>query len=234
MMSVAILVGGLATRLRPLTNSMPKALVPVAGKPFLLHQLEYLCAQGIRHVVLCTGYRASQIEAVVGNGSVCGLKVDYSEDGETLLGTGGAIAKALPLLGPAFFVLYGDSFLPVSFADVESQWRQTKKPALMAVFRNEGQWDTSNVFFENPMVIEYNKQEPHPEMNFIDYGLGVLSAEAFADYRDSTPFDLADLYHDLSLVDKLAGMEVFERFYEIGSHQGLAQAEAYFNRTDLQ
>jgi NDP-sugar pyrophosphorylase family protein len=196
--------------------------------------LEYLCAQGIRHVVLCTGYRASQIEAVVGNGSVCGLKVDYSEDGETLLGTGGAIAKALPLLGPAFFVLYGDSFLPVSFAEVESQWHQTKKPALMAVFRNEGQWDTSNVFFENPMVIEYNKQEPHPEMNFIDYGLGVLSAEAFADYRDSTPFDLADLYHDLSLVDKLAGMEVFERFYEIGSHQGLAQAEAYFNRTDLQ
>ena len=231
-MPVAILAGGLATRLRPLTSTMPKALVPVAGKPFLLHQLEYLCTQGVRQVVLCTGYRASQIEAVVGNGSVCGLKVDYSEDGETLLGTGGAIAKALPLLGPAFFVLYGDSFLPVSFAEVESQWHQTKKPALMAVFRNEGQWDTSNVFFENPMVIEYNKQEPHPEMNFIDYGLAVLSAEAFADYRDSTPFDLADLYHDLSLAGKLAGIEVFERFYEIGSHQGLAQAEAYFNRTD--
>ncbi|MBT5624103.1 MAG: NTP transferase domain-containing protein, partial [Proteobacteria bacterium] len=109
MIPVAILAGGLATRLRPLTSTMPKALVPVAGKPFLLHQLEYLCAQGIHHVVLCTGYRASQIEAVVGNGSACGLKVDYSEDGETLLGTGGAIVKALPLLGPTFFVLYGDS-----------------------------------------------------------------------------------------------------------------------------
>ena len=232
MMPVAILAGGLATRLRPLTSTMPKALVPVAGKPFVLHQLDYLCAQGIRHVVLCTGYRASQIEAVVGNGSACGLKVDYSEDGETLLGTGGAIVKALPLLGSTFFVLYGDSFLPVSFAEVESQWHQKKKPALMAVFRNEGQWDTSNVFFENPMVIEYNKHEPRPEMSFIDYGLAVLSSEAFADYRDSTPFDLADLYHDLSLAGKLAGMEVFERFYEIGSHQGLAQAEAYFNRTD--
>ncbi len=232
MLPVAILAGGLATRLRPLTSTMPKALVPVAGKPFLLHQLEYLCTQGVRQVVLCTGYRASQIEAVVGNGSVCGLKVDYSEDGETLLGTGGAIAKALPLLGPAFFVLYGDSFLPVSFAEVESQWHQTKKPALMAVFRNEGRWDTSNVFFENPMVIEYNKHEPRPEMSFIDYGLAVLSSEVFADYRDSTPFDLADLYHDLSLAEKLAGIEVFERFYEIGSHQGLAQAEAYFNRTD--
>ena len=232
MMPVAILAGGLATRLRPLTSPMPKALGPVAGQPFLLHQLEYLCAQGIHHVVLCTGYRASQIEAVVGNGSACGLKVDYSEDGETLLGTGGAIVKALPLLGPTFFVLYGDSFLPVSFAEVESQWHQKKKSALMAVFRNEGQWDTSNVFFENAMVIEYNKHEPRPEMSFIDYGLAVLSSEAFADYRDSTPFDLADLYHDLSLAGKLAGMEVFERFYEIGSHQGLAQAEAYFNRTD--
>ncbi len=102
------------------------------------------------------------------------------------------------------------------------------------VFRNEGQWDTSNVFFENPMVIEYNKHEPRPEMSFIDYGLGVVSAEAFAGYCDSTPFDLADLYHNLSLAGKLAGMEVFERFYEIGSHQGLAQAEAYFSRTDLQ
>ena len=102
----------------------------------------------------------------------------------------------------------------------------------MTVYRNQGEWDVSNVYFESFMVTEYNKQEPHPEMNFIDYGLGVLSAEAFAGHRDSTPFDLADLYHDLSLAGKLAGMEVFERFYEIGSHQGLAQAEAYFNRTD--
>jgi len=234
MMSVAILVGGLATRLRPLTNSIPKALVPVAGKPFLLHQLEYLCSQDVCHVVLCTGYRAGEIEEVVGNGSAWGLKVEYSEDGETLLGTGGAIVKALPLLGPEFFVLYGDSFLPVSFAEVGSQWRRSKQPALMTIYRNEGQWDVSNVCFESSIVTEYNKEEPHPEMNFIDYGLGVLSAEAFAGHRDSTPFDLADLYHDLSLDGKLAGMEVYERFYEIGSPQGLAQAEAYFDQIDRQ
>ena len=234
MLPVAILAGGLATRLRPLTDSLPKALVPVAGRPFLLHQLDYLCAQGISRVVLCTGYRASQIKAVVGDGSDCGVEVSYSEDGDTLLGTGGAIVKALPLLGPAFFVLYGDSFLPVGFDQVESRWRQSHLPALMTVFRNAGQWDTSNALFEDSKVVEYNKRVPRPEMHYIDYGLGVLSAELLIDHHTAGPFDLADLYHELSLVGKLAGLEVFERFYEIGSPQGLVQAEAYFSRTHAQ
>ena len=230
MLPVLILAGGLATRLRPLTENIPKALVPVAGKPFVVHQLEYLKEQGIRKVILCTGYRADQIEAVVGNGAAYGLEVSFSEDGDTLLGTGGAIIKALPLAGSAFFVLYGDSFLPISFAKVESEWRRSHKPALMTVFRNEGQWDSSNVLFEDQMVVKYDKHRPRPGMDYIDYGLAVLSADLFSDYQSAIPFDLADLYHDLSLSRRLAGMEVFERFYEIGSPEGLAEAEAYFGR----
>ncbi|OUU65205.1 MAG: nucleotidyl transferase [Candidatus Pelagibacter sp. TMED64] len=230
MLPVLILAGGLATRLRPLTERIPKALVPVANKPFVIHQLEFLKGQGIRKVILCTGYRADQIKAVVGNGSAYGLEVSYSEDGDTLLGTGGAIIKALPLAGSAFFVLYGDSFLPISFAEVESEWRRSQKPALMSVFRNEGQWDSSNVLFEDQTVIEYDKHRPRPSMNYIDYGLAVLSADLFSDRKPAIPFDLADLYHDLSLSRRLAGMEVFERFYEIGSPEGLAEAEAYFGR----
>jgi len=230
MLPVLILAGGLATRLRPLTENIPKALVPVAGKPFVVHQLEYLKEQGIRKVILCTGYRADQIEAVVGNGAAYGLEVSFSEDGDTLLGTGGAIIKALPLAGSAFFVLYGDSFLPISFAKVESEWRRSHKPALMTVFRNEGQWDSSNVLFEDQMVVKYDKHRPRPGMDYIDYGLAVLSADLFSDYQPAIPFDLADLYHDLSLSRRLAGMEVFERFYEIGSPEGLAEAEAYFGR----
>lgn len=230
MLPVLILAGGLATRLRPLTENIPKALVPVAGKPFVVHQLEYLKEQGIRKVILCTGYRADQIEAVVGNGAAYGLEVSFSEDGDTLLGTGGAIIKALPLAGSAFFVLYGDSFLPISFAKVESEWRRSHKPALMTVFRNEGQWDSSNVLFEDQTVVKYDKHRPRPGMNYIDYGLAVLSADLFSDYQPAIPFDLADLYHDLSLSRRLAGMEVFERFYEIGSPEGLAEAEAYFGR----
>ena len=230
MLPVLILAGGLATRLRPLTERIPKALVPVANKPFVIHQLEFLKGQGIRKVILCTGYRADQIKAVVGNGSAYGLEVSYSEDGDTLLGTGDAIIKALPLAGSAFFVLYGDSFLPISFAEVESEWRRSQKPALMSVFRNEGQWDSSNVLFEDQTVIEYDKHRPRPSMNYIDYGLAVLSADLFSDRKPAIPFDLADLYHDLSLSRRLAGMEVFERFYEIGSPEGLAEAEAYFGR----
>ena len=231
MLPVLILAGGLATRLRPLTERIPKALVPVAGKPFVVHQLEFLRAQKIRRVILCTGYRADQIEAVVGDGAAYGLEVSYSEDGDTLLGTGGAIIKALPLTESAFFVLYGDSFLPISFAKVESRWRRSHKPALMTVFRNEGQWDSSNVLFEDQTVVEYDKHRPRPGMDYIDYGLAVLSADLFSDFQPAIPFDLADLYHDLSLSRRLAGMEVFERFYEIGSPEGLAEAEAFFSRT---
>lgn len=230
MLPVLILAGGLATRLRPLTEHIPKALVPVAGKPFIVHQLEYLRAQDIRQVILCTGYRATQIEEVVGNGADYGLEVRYSEDGDTLLGTGGAIVKALPLTKSAFFVLYGDCFLPICFSKVEFEWRRSKKPALMTVFRNKGQWDSSNVLFEDQMVIEYNKHRPRPGMDYIDYGLAVLSAELFAGRDPSVPFDLADLYHDLSLSRRLAGMQVFERFYEVGSLEGLAEAETYFDR----
>ena len=230
MLPVLILSGGLATRLRPLTERIPKALVPVAEKPFVVHQLEFLRAQKIRRVILCTGYRADQIEVVVGDGAAYGLEVSYSEDGDTLLGTGGAIIKALPLTGSAFFVLYGDSFLPISFAKVESQWRRSHKPALMTVFRNEGQWDSSNVLFEDQTVVEYDKHRPRPGMDYIDYGLAVLSADLFSDRQPAIPFDLADLYHDLSLSRRLAGMEVFERFYEIGSPEGLAEAEAFLGR----
>ena len=119
MLPVAILAGGLATRLRPITKTIPKALVPVAGRPFVLWQLEYLRDQGVSRVVLCTGYRSTQIAQIVGDGSEFGIVGEYSDDGTTLLGTGGALGKALPLLGPEFFVLYGDSFLPVSCSTVE-------------------------------------------------------------------------------------------------------------------
>ena len=112
---VAILAGGLATRLRPVTEDTPKALLDVAGKPFVVRQLEYLRQQGIVRVVLCVGYLGEQIRAVVGDGSALGLEVLYSWDGPQLLGTGGALRHALSALGEQFMVLYGDSYLPIDF-----------------------------------------------------------------------------------------------------------------------
>jgi NDP-sugar pyrophosphorylase family protein len=142
---VAILAGGLATRLRPITEKIPKSLVPVAGKPFLAHQLELLHSRGIRRAVLCIGYLGEMIQHEFGDGAKFGVKLDYSFDGQKLLGTGGAIKRALPLLADEFFVLYGDSYLPVDYAPIAQFFHQSGKPGLMTVFRNEGKFDTSNV-----------------------------------------------------------------------------------------
>lgn len=228
MLPVAILAGGLATRLRPITKTIPKALVEVAGEPFICRQLEYLHAQGIRRVVLCIGYLGEMIEAVVGDGSRFGLEVLYSMDGPVLLGTGGALKQALPLLGEQFFVLYGDSFLPIDFGAVELAFLESKKAALMTVLENGDRWDKSNVLFRDGELVEYNKHAPRPEMEFIDYGLGVLSNRVLEVYPAGQAFDLAEVYHALSLRGQLAGYEMKERFYEIGSHDGLKEAETYF------
>jgi MurNAc alpha-1-phosphate uridylyltransferase len=227
---VAILAGGLATRLRPVTETIPKALVDVAGKPFILRQLDYLREQGVGRVVLCVGYLGAQIEAVIGDGAAHGLAVSYSQDWPALMGTGGALRQALPLLDSPFLVLYGDSYLPIDFGAVERAFLSSGKPALMTVQRNDDRWDKSNVLVLNDVIIEYNKRAPTAAMRHIDYGLGVLSAQVFASEATAGPLDLADVYHRLSLSGQLAGYEVRERFYEIGSHQGLAEAAAYFRR----
>lgn len=228
MLSVAILAGGLATRLRPITETIPKALVEVAGTPFIVRQLRFLQKQRINHVVLCVGYLGDMIRDVVGNGERFGLKVSYSEDGPKLLGTGGALTKATPFLGDEFFVLYGDSFLPIDFLSVYSAYKNSKKQALMTVFKNINQWDKSNVMFVDGQLLEYNKRAPRSEMNYIDYGLGIVSASVIKQHRVGQQYDLADLYQDLSLQGQLAGLEVFERFYEIGSYCGLKEAEEFF------
>jgi len=227
---VAILAGGLATRLRPITEKIPKSLIDVGGKPFLIRQLEYLRSQGITRVVLCLGYLGDQVETVVGDGSDFGIMVSYSYDGTRLLGTGGALKQALPLLGEQFFVFYGDSYLPIDFRAVERSFILSGKRALMTVLKNGGQWDKSNVLFKDGSIVEYNKQAPKFEMAYIDYGLGVLSSSVLENAPVNKPFDLAAIYHELSLLGLLAGHEVFERFYEIGSHKGLQETIDYFKQ----
>jgi N-acetyl-alpha-D-muramate 1-phosphate uridylyltransferase len=230
LLPIAILSGGLATRLHPLTEKIPKSLVRVAGKPFVAWQLEYLRAQGASRVVLCVGYLGEQIETEVGDGSAYGLEVRYSWDGPQLLGTGGALRRALSLLGDRFFVFYGDSYLPVDFRAVERGFLESGKPALMTVLQNHDRWDRSNVLFQQGRIVEYNKQSPRSEMRYIDYGLGILSASLIVDRPPDTPFDLAEVYRDLSVQGRLAGYEVFERFYEIGSPTGLQETDEFLTR----
>jgi NDP-sugar pyrophosphorylase family protein len=227
MLPIAILAGGLATRLRPVTETIPKSLIQVAGKPFIFHQLDYLSQQGINTVVLCIGYLGEMIQEFVGDGSRWGMHVNYSLDGPVLLGTGGALRQALPLLGKHFFILYGDSYLPINFSDVEKTYAASCKKGLMTVLKNQNRWDKSNVEFDAGQIIEYNKTVIRPQMHYIDHGLGIMHSTALQAYPARQSFDLSKVYNDLSIAGELAGYEVFERFYEIGSHQGIADTQTY-------
>ena len=218
---VAILAGGLATRLGDITKKIPKALLDVAGKPFVVHQLELLRAHGVTRVVLCVQHLAEQIEAVLGDGHAYGLDVRYSYDGDKLVGTGGALRRALPQLGDDFFVLYGDSYLMCDYRAIAASYRASGKLGLMTVYKNDGQYDASNVQWRDGQLIRYDKTPGIPGMTHIDWGLGVLSSRAFDPYPPDTKLDLAVVYQDLLARDQLAGYEVYERFYEIGSVAGL-------------
>lgn len=225
-LSVAILSGGLATRLRPVTEQIPKALLPLAGKPFLAHQLDLLQSRGIRRVVLCVGYLGEMIRQAFPDGKSWGIQLDYSFDGPSLLGTGGAVCNALTRLGEKFFVLYGDSYLPTDYDAVAEAFAQSGKLGLMTVFQNEDKWDTSNVGFRGGRIAVYDKRQRAPDMQHIDYGLNVLTPRAFAGLEKKRPLDLAEVFQKLVAVDQLAGYEVSERFYEAGSNAGLAELEA--------
>jgi N-acetyl-alpha-D-muramate 1-phosphate uridylyltransferase len=227
MIPVAILAGGLATRLRPITETIPKSLIEVAGEPFISHQLRLIRKQGLERVVLCIGHLGEMVQAVVGNGNGWGLEVEYSSDKDKLLGTGGAIKKALPKLGPRFFVLYGDSYLDDDFGAVERAHQASGKLALMTVLRNHDRWDRSNIVFSDGQIKRYDKTHRTSDMHYIDWGLGVLSAGAFTESSATDAFDLESVYRRLLDADQVAGFEVNRRFYEIGSSQGIRETEAY-------
>jgi len=214
-------------RLRPLTQTLPKALLPVAGRPFIHWQLALLAQQGVTRIVLCVGHLGEQIRTVVGDGSGFGVTVHYSFDGDTLLGTGGALKRALPMLGTAFFVLYGDSYLPCSFPAVQAAYEASAAPALMTVFCNEDRWEKSNVLFRDGRVVAYDKHSPRPYMRHVDYGLSILSTEALQGGSANTAFDLAAVYNELAARGELAALAVDERFYEIGSVAGIEATEKY-------
>jgi NDP-sugar pyrophosphorylase family protein len=227
---VAILVGGLAMRLRPLTDDIPKALIPIHGRPFLAHQLDLLKGKGIHDVVICVYYRGEQIEDFAGDGRGFGLNIHYSYDGPQPLGTGGAIKQALPLLGDVFFVLYGDSYLPIDYLAVEQAFVDSGNDALMTVYRNQDQGDRSNVHFEDGKILTYDKRHRVPQMHHIDYGLGAFKRHAFDLIPEGAHFDLAKLYQVLLMEDRLAAFEVQQRFYEIGSFEGIRELEAYLKQ----
>jgi len=186
--------------------------------------LRLLRAAGITRVVICIGQHGEYIREFAGDGSRFGMEIEYSADGPVLRGTAGAVRNALPLLGDAFFVLYGDSYLPCPYSDVEQAFHTARQPALMTVYRNDGRWDSSNVEFSEGRILAYDKKNRTSHMRHIDYGLGVFSRTAF---DGALHADLAEIYGDLLRGGQLAAYEVRERFYEIGSAAGIGELSEY-------
>jgi NDP-sugar pyrophosphorylase family protein len=228
---VCILAGGRGTRLGERSRERPKPLLQVAGEPFLVHQLRLLASHGVREAVICVGYRGEMIESRIGS-ECCGVRIAYSYDSPSLDGTLGAIRRALALLPERFLVLYGDTYLRLDYRAAERAWRDSEQPALMAVLRNDGRWDTSNVRYEHGRVLAYNKHAPTLAMNWIDYGLGGLLADALERVSD-TENELASLYQALAQRGELFGYPVSERFYEIGTPAALEETDAFLSSTQV-
>jgi N-acetyl-alpha-D-muramate 1-phosphate uridylyltransferase len=228
LLPVCILAGGLGTRLGQAVADTPKPLLEVAGAPFLRHQLRLLKAHGARRVVLCVGYLGERIEAALGDGADEGLELRYAYDGPSLRGTAGAIRGALDQLGDAFLVLYGDTYLRIDYTAVQAAFAASGLPALMTALRNEDRWDVSNVLLsdDGKRIEAYDKRAPTPEMKWIDYGLGILTASALDAAGPDEP-DLAGVYRELARAGRLAAYEATERFYEIGTPEALAETDAF-------
>ncbi len=229
---VAIIAGGLATRLRPITEKVPKLLIEIAGEPFFTHQIRLLKKAGLTRLVLCVGYLGEKVVEQYGDGSRFGVRIDYSFDGPKLLGTGGALIRALPLLGDAFYTLYGDSYLPIDYRAVGDFFRKSGKLGLMTVFENHGQYDSSNAWFEGGEIRRYDKKDKVPQMRHIDYGLGLFKAAAFDGFSREAVVDLAEVQKALLARGELAGYEMTRRFYEIGSVAGIRELDELLKHPD--
>ncbi len=227
---VVILAGGTASRLRPITEKIPKALVDVGGRPFIAHQLRLLWSHGFRSVILAVWYKGEMIRDFVGDGSRFGLHVDYSFDGETPVGTAGAVRNALPMLDGPFFVLYGDSYLPCDYPDIQARFESQPLPGLMTIYRNRGKYDLSNVELSDGRILAYDKQERSARMQYIDYGLGMFQPAVFASLPQGQPADLTQVYQELVAEGRLLPYEVKYRFYEIGSMEGLRELDELLGR----
>jgi MurNAc alpha-1-phosphate uridylyltransferase len=234
MLPVLILCGGSGSRLRDVTRGIvPKALVPVAGRPFIDWKLEQLSGQGLEEVVLSVGLGGKEIIAHVRDGARFGVRARYVDDGQQLLGTGGAVAAALPSLPQAFWITYGDTILEVDAADVEARFQQSRKLGAMTVLANRDRQQPSNATVSGDLVTAYSKNPPPRDAEYIDYGMLVLSREAFGETPLPSPFDLGNVLGHLAARGELLAILAHAPFHDIGTPEALRQTEAYLaERTD--
>lgn len=221
---IVVLAGGLATRLYPITTTIPKSMVPVAGEPFLTHQLRSFKKNGITNVVMCVGHFADQIIDHFGDGKQFGLSIKYSVEKEKL-DTGGALKNAYPYLDDVFFTIYGDSFLRQPYAPVAEFFFSNPSEGLMCVYENNNQIEPSRVLLDDTMVKQYKKDPPPEGAQHMEYGLNILKKNLIPQV-EKLSFPISDYFDILAPQQQLLAFPVQERFYEIGSKEGLAETDA--------
>jgi len=226
---VVILAGGMATRLGELTKNRPKSLVAIQGKPFLAYQLELLKDHEISDIVLCIGHLGGQIRKAFDGGSNYGVHLTYSLEDEPL-GTAGALKNAAPYLNDTFLVIYGDSYLLLDFVKIYAYFLTQQKLSLDTVFRNNDAFDASNIVIRDNMVEGYSKSEKTPDMVYIDCGAVIFHKEVLQLIPEDHFYSLEELFLRLIEKEQLLAFEVKEKFYEIGSPQGLKDFEAFIQR----
>ena len=230
---VVVLMGGLGTRLKDYTKECPKSLVDVCGRPFFDYQLDLLTAWGFKDFLFLIGYRANMIEEHYGDGKDRGISIKYSYDGEKLLGTGGAVRSAFEYLADDFLLIYGDSFMDIDYAETLYRYEKGKAAgarALMTVLRNNNRFDKSNVVMDADRLVLYDKHNPTPEMDYIDYGVCMYEKSLFENFNEDEAFDIAVIQHELSVKGQMTAQIVTKRFYEIGSPESLSEFSAYVTK----
>ncbi len=230
--AIAILAGGIGSRLHPYTLSKPKSLIEVAGKPFILHQIDLIKKQGLKHVVLCVGFLGEKIQGLLGDGSQMDISISYSFDGTFQLGTAGALKKALPSLGDEFFVLYGDSYLEIDLSSISNMFEKRNKLGLITIYYNQNLYGKSNILFKNGRILKYqkhHKKEDAPDLEYIDYGISLFKCRTFDMVPQGQYCDLSYVFQNLIREEQLIAFEVEKRFYEIGSLSGLEETGQYIS-----
>ena len=222
-MQMVILAGGLATRMRPLTLKLPKSMLQIKGRPFLEYQLELLKEYEIKDVLLCVGYKGELIKDHFGDGRKFGVNLSYSFDGDKLLGTAGALKKAYRLLDDNFFLMYGDSYLPYDYQKIEESFKRLNKLSLMVVYKNQNRFDKSNILICEGLIKLYDKTLRGEKLEYIDAGLSILKKEVLNLVPEEEPYDLEELYRTLISEEEMSAFEVKQRFYQIGSSEGLEE-----------
>lgn len=225
MLQTVILAGGLGTRISSVSDGLPKSLIKIKNRTFLSWQLELLQKNGVHDLILCLSHKADLIEKYLSEEKFFGMNITISRDGENQLGTGGAIINALPLLNSSFMVVYGDSYLPTSFMEISNFFEKQKRLSLMTVTKYSNGNEPKNVLVKNGIICAYSKLNPSPEMNYIDYGLNFFSKRTFENYSMHEKIDLSQIQMNLALQNQLAAFEVTERYYEVGSVQGIIEFE---------